>query len=224
MIKEVDEVKRGVQDLQSVVTCLKEACDGQPIDNVLSDMEKVAEIINPNFLRKMTVDYTSVLNALISKIENKIREKKGEDVGRKLHEVELLAENVLNDMKSVARILLQRVIKSDLQPHVLAALMNAVCGLEGIAISDWTVAVVIALVQKDEKEAMNVGNLLRLLGLFSEQNARLTQVQVLNLFRTVVKKYGKQLASQKGYLQSLLEGFDQKNALVKLLQKMIEKL
>ena len=58
MIKEVDEVKRGVQDLQSVVTCLKEACDGQPIGNVLSDMEKVAEIINPNFLRKMTVDYT----------------------------------------------------------------------------------------------------------------------------------------------------------------------
>lgn len=58
MIKEVDEVKRGVQDLQSVVACLKEACDGQPIDNVLSDMEKVAEIINPNFLRKMTVDYT----------------------------------------------------------------------------------------------------------------------------------------------------------------------
>ena len=82
--------------------------------------------------------------------------------------------------------------------------MNAVCGLEGIAISDWTVAVVMALVQKDEKEAMNVGDLLRLLGLFSEQNARLTQVQVLNLFRTVVKKYGKQLASQKGYLQSLL--------------------
>ena len=107
--------------------------------------------------------------------------------------------------------MLQRVIKSDLQPHVLAALMNAVCGLEGIAVSDWTVA-------------MNVGDLLRLLGLFSEQNARLTQVQVLNLFRTVVKKYGKQLASQKGYLQSLLEGFDQKNALVKLLQKMIEKL
>lgn len=58
MIKEVDEVKRAVQDLQSVVTCLKEACDGQPIGNVLSDMEKVAEIINPNFLRKMTVDYT----------------------------------------------------------------------------------------------------------------------------------------------------------------------
>lgn len=119
--------------------------------------------------------------------------------------------------------MLQRVIKSDLQPHVLAALMNAVCGLEGIAISDWTVAVVMAFVQKDEK-AMNVGDLLRLLGLFSEQNARLTQVQVLNLFRTVVKKYGKQLSSQKGYLQSLLEGFDQKNALVKLLQKMIEKL
>ena len=120
--------------------------------------------------------------------------------------------------------MLQRVIKSDLQPHMLAALMNAVCGLEGTAISDWTVAVVMAFVQKDEKEAMNVGDLLRLLGLFSEQNARLTQVQVLNLFRTVVKKYGKQLASQKGYLQSLLEGFDQKNALVKLLQKMIEKL
>lgn len=101
--------------------------------------------------------------------------------------------------------------------------MNAVCGLEGIAVSDWTVAVVMAFVQKDEKEAMNVGDLLRLLGRFSDKNARLTQVQVLNLFRTVVKKYGSQLASQKGYLQSLLEGFDKRNALVKLLQKMIEK-
>ena len=96
--------------------------------------------------------------------------------------------------------------------------------MEGIAISDWTVAVVMALVQRDEKEAMIVGDLLRLLGLFSEQNARLTQVQVLNLFRTVVKTYGKQLSSQKGYLQSLLESFDQKNALVKLLRKMIEML
>mgnify|MGYP000852246929 FL=1 len=48
-----------------------------------------------------------MLNALISKIENKTREKKGEDVGKKLHEVELLAENVLNDMKSVAMIVFQ---------------------------------------------------------------------------------------------------------------------
>ena len=110
-----------------------------------------------------------------------------------------------------------------MQPHVSVCLMNAVCGMEGIAISDWTIAVVTAFVQKDEKEAMNVGDLLRLLGLFSEKSACLTQVQVLNLFRTVVKKYGKQLSSQKGYLQSLLEGFDPKNALVKLLQKMIEK-
>lgn len=84
--------------------------------------------------------------------------------------------------------------------------MNAVCGLEGIAISDWTVAVVMAFVQKDEKEAMNVGDLLRLLGLFSEQNARLTQVQVLNLFRTVVKKYGKQLGVTEGLFAVSLGG------------------
>ena len=116
------------------------------------------------------------------------------------------------------------MIKSDLQPQVLTSLMNAVCALEGIAINDWTVAVITAFVQKDEKETMNMGDLLKLLGLLAEKNASLTQVQVLNLFRMVVKKYGKQLASQRSYLQSLLEDFDKKNALVKLLQKMIEKL
>ena len=59
MIKEVDDVKRAVQDLQSVVTCLREACDGQSIGNVLDQMEKIAEITNPLFLRKMEIDYTA---------------------------------------------------------------------------------------------------------------------------------------------------------------------
>ena len=50
-----------------------------------------------------------MLKELIIKIENKNREnrKKVDDVGKKLHEIEALAENVLNDMKRVARIVFQ---------------------------------------------------------------------------------------------------------------------
>lgn len=118
MVNEVDEVKKAVHDLQSIVICLKEACDGQYIGDVLNRMDHIAEIISPAFLRKMRVDYTvimfcfynhkDVLNKFIPKIENRSREKKKEDdISKKLREVEVLAENVLNDMKRVTMVVFQ---------------------------------------------------------------------------------------------------------------------
>lgn len=61
MVNEVDEVKKAVHDLQSVVTYLKEACDGQYIGHVLNEMDHISEIISPSFLRKMRVDYTVIV-------------------------------------------------------------------------------------------------------------------------------------------------------------------
>ena len=58
LVKEVDELKNSLFALRSVITLLQEAFDGRSAGEVLGQMEKTAEILNPLFLRKMEIDYS----------------------------------------------------------------------------------------------------------------------------------------------------------------------
>ena len=67
LVKEVDDLKNSVFVLRSVLTLLQEACNGHSAGEVLSQMERTAEILNPLFLRKMEIDY-SVRNPTVSHV------------------------------------------------------------------------------------------------------------------------------------------------------------
>lgn len=58
LVKEVDELKNSLFALRSIITLLQEAFDGHSAGEVLDQMEKTAEILNPLFLRKMEIDYS----------------------------------------------------------------------------------------------------------------------------------------------------------------------
>ena len=58
LVKEVDELKNSLFALRSIITLLQEAFDGHSAGEVLGQMEKTAEILNPLFLRKMEIDYS----------------------------------------------------------------------------------------------------------------------------------------------------------------------
>ena len=58
LVKEVDELKNSLFALRSVITLLQEAFGGRSAGEVLGQMEKTAEILNPLFLRKMEIDYS----------------------------------------------------------------------------------------------------------------------------------------------------------------------
>lgn len=117
--------------------------------------------------------------------------------------------------------LFQRVLKADLQPPVRASLMNAVMEMEDMAICDLSVSVVSCVIQQDEENRVSVNDLLRFLSSCAERKEVLAQAQVLNLFRSVVKKYSNELSSQKVMMGSLLSEFDQRNPLVKVIRRMI---
>ena len=99
--------------------------------------------------------------------------------------------------------------------------MNAVMEMEDMAICDLSVSVVSCVIQQDEENRVSVNDLLRFLSSCAERKEVLTQAQVLNLFRSVVKKYSNELFSQKVVMDSLLSELDQRNPLVKVIRRMI---
>lgn len=99
--------------------------------------------------------------------------------------------------------------------------MNAVMEMEDMAICDLSVSVVSCVIQQDEENRVSVNDLLRFLSSCAERKEVLAQAQVLNLFRSVVKKYSNELFSQKVMMGSLLSEFDQRNPLVKVIRRMI---